>query len=160
MLLNGWDGVYWPDHQEGEQVLQIDPATMTKTARYQNWTMDWNDAYKAVGDGSRLHVGFWGGSGVNRSVLQFAESGAAVCERPCGIVALGDKVMLCPIGTRFGDVVALKSGNANVSHKALIAPLHNQAALKLAFRNCPSSLNDKVVCTPIGKTKKNLLAVR
>ena len=158
MLLNGWDGVYWPHHQEGEVVLQIDPATMTRTARYVNWTGDYNDCSKAVGDGSRLHVGFW--SRTTRAIFQFAEPGAALCERPCGIVALGDKVMLCPIGTRFGDVVALKSGNANVSHKALIAPLHNQAALKLAFRNCPSGLNDKVVCTPIGRTKKNLLAVR
>ena len=160
MMLNGWDGVYWPDHQEGEQVLQIDPTTMTKTARYQNWTGDWNDAYKAVGDGSRLHVGFWGGSGVFRTVLQFAVSGTEFCAPTCGIAALGDKVMLCPIGARFGQVVALKSGNANVSHKALIAPLNNQAARKLAFRNCPAKQNDKVVCTPLGRTKKKILALR
>jgi hypothetical protein len=157
MLLYGWDGVYWPDHQEGEQVLQIDSVSMTKTARHQDWTVPWSSAYRAVGDGSRLHVGFWGNTA--RGVLQFAEPGTELCAI-CGKISVGNKVMLCPIGARFGDVVALKSGNANVSHKALIAPLNNQAAMKLAFRNCTATQNDKVVCTPLGRTKKKILALR
>lgn len=78
----------------------------------------------------------------------------------CGIVAIGDKVMLCPIGTCYGDNVALKSGKADVSQKAFIASLNNEAAMKLAFRNCKSVLNDKVVCTPVGKLRKSILAVR
>jgi hypothetical protein len=159
MLLNGWDGVYWPDAQEGEVVLQIDPTTMTRTARYVNWTGEWNDAYRAIGDGSRLHVGFWGGAGVLRSVLQFAEHGTELCAL-CGKISIGDKVMLCPIGDRYGDMVALKSGKAAITDKALIAPLDNQAARKLAFLNCKAKQNDKVVCAPIGRTKKNILALR
>ena len=140
-------------------VLQIDPTTMTRTARYVNWTGDWNDAYRAVGDGSRLHVGFWGGAGVLRSVLQFAESGTELCAL-CGKISIGDKVMLCPIGNRYGDIVALKSGKANVLHKALIAPLDNQAVRKLAFRNCKAEQNNKVVCVPLGRMKKKILALR
>jgi len=78
----------------------------------------------------------------------------------CGIVAVGDKVMLCPIGNQHGNTVALKSGNAAVTDKALIAPLNNQAAQKLDFRKCTAKLGDKVVCTPIGRTKKNILGLR
>ena len=160
MMLNGWDGVYSPNEQEGEQVLQIDPITMTKTARYQNWTGDWNDAYKAVGDGSRLHIGFWGGAGVLRSVLQFAEQGTELCAPTSGIVALGDKVMLCPIGNRSGNYIALKPDKAALTDKSLIAPLNNQAALKLDFRNCKSKQGDKIICVPISGTKKNILGLR
>ena len=78
----------------------------------------------------------------------------------CGIIAIGDKVMLCPIGNRHGNMVALKSGNAAVSHKSLIAPVNNQAALKLDFRNCKSKQGDKIICVPISGTKKNILGLR
>ena len=159
MLLYGWNGIWWnePGYAEGEVVLQIDPTTMTKTARYANWTGDWNSAYRAVGDGSRLHIVFWGQA--TRSVLQFAEHGTGLCAT-CGKISIGNKVMLCPIGARFGNVIALKSGNAKPAHKAFIAPLDNQAAMKLAFRNCKAVQNDKVVCAPLGRTKKKFLGVR
>jgi len=78
----------------------------------------------------------------------------------CGIVAIGDKVMLCPIGNRYGNVVALKSGNAVITDKALIASLNNQAALKLDFRNCNAKQNDKVVCVSLNGVKKNILGLR
>ena len=160
MLMYGWNGIFWsePGFEEGEQVLQINPATMAKTARYVNWDVDWNAAYRAVGDGSRLHVGFWGNA--SRGVLQFAEEGTELCVPTCGIVALGDKVMLYPIGNRYGDTVALKSGQAAITDKALIAPLNNQAALKLDFRNCKTEQGDKVICVPISGAKKNILGLR
>jgi len=160
MLLYGRDGVYWPNQQEGEVVIQVDPTTMTRSARYVNWTGEWNSAYRAVGDGSRLHVGFWGDGGVFRSVLQFAESGAELCAPSCGLIALGDKVMLCPIGNQHGNTVALKSGNAAVTDKALIASLNNQAALKLDFRNCKTQQGDKIICVPVSRAKKNILGLR
>jgi len=78
----------------------------------------------------------------------------------CGIVAVGDKVMLCPIGNRYGNTVALKSGKAAVTDKALIASLNNQAALKLDFRNCNAKQNDKVVCVSLNGVKKNILGLR
>ena len=84
MLLMGWNGIFWdePDYQEGEVIVQIYAAGMTRAARHQNWTGEWTDAVRAVGDGSRLHVGFWGESA--RSVLQFAESGTELCAlAPC-----------------------------------------------------------------------------
>ena len=89
MMLNGWDGVYWPDAQEGEVVLQVNPDGMVLTQEYVNWTGEWNDAYRAIGDGSRLHVGFWGGGGVGRSVFQFEETGDTR-----GTVGIGNKVIL------------------------------------------------------------------
>lgn len=152
MLLMGYDG-----SNQGEQVLQINPTTMARTARYQNWAGGWNSASPAVGDGSRLHVGFW--DIATRSVLQFAEEGTPLCE-VCGKVAIGDKVFLLPIGNYGGNRVALKSDKAALTDKALIAPLDEQAVRKLAFRNCIASVNDKVVCAPIGNSKKDLLAVR
>ena len=158
MLLYGWDGVYWPDQQEGEHVLQIDPATMGKTAEYVNWTGEWTDAVVGVGDGSRLHVGFWGES--IRGVLQFAEEGAELCAPTAGIVALGDKVLLCPIGNRYGGTVALKSGKAATTDKALIVALNNQAAQKLDFRNCQSKQGDKVICASINRAINNVLGLR
>jgi len=156
----GWNGQYYPDGVYGEVILQIDPATMTRTAKYANWVDSdyWNASYHAVGDGSRLHVGFWGQT--TRSVLQFAEPGTELCAPTCGIVALGDKVMLCPIGNRHGNTVALKSGNAAVTDKALIAPLNNQAALKLDFRNCKTQQGDKIICVPVSRAKKNILGLR
>ena len=78
----------------------------------------------------------------------------------CGIVAVGDKVLLCPIGNRHGNIVALKSGNAALTDKALIAPLNNQAALKLDFRNCKSKQGDKIICVPMGGAKRNILGLR
>jgi len=78
----------------------------------------------------------------------------------CGIVAVGDKVMLCPIGNRHGNTVALKSGNAAVTDKALIAPLNNQAAQKLDFRNCKTQQGDKIICVPVSRAKKNILGLR
>ena len=78
----------------------------------------------------------------------------------CGIVAVGDKVMLCPIGNRYGNMVALKSGKAALTDKALLASLNNQAALKLDFRNCKSKQGDKIICVPISGTKKNILGLR
>ena len=91
MLLYGWNGIYWgePGYERGEVILQIDASAMTETDRYVNWTGECNDAFRAVGDGSRLHVGFWGDEGVNRSVLQFAEEGAPDC-----IPWVGKKVIL------------------------------------------------------------------
>lgn len=157
MLLYGWDGVYSPNEQEGEHVLQIDPTTMAKTAEYVNWTGNENDAYKAVGDGSRLHVGFWGIA--NRSVLQFAEEGSPLCV-VCGKIAIGDKVFLLPIGNFFGDVVALKSGGISINDKTFLASLDEKKELKLAFKNCTAAVNDKVICLPIEGMKENIVAIR
>ena len=152
MLLIGLDG----GSNTGEQVLQIDPTTMTRTARYQNWAVDYNSCYAGAGagDGLRLHIGFW--DVPSRSVLQFAEVSAP----PCGIVSVGDKVLLLPIENLSGNLIALKSGNATLTDKALIAPLNNQAALKLDFRNCNAKVNDKIVCFPIERKKENIVAMR
>jgi len=157
MLLMGWDGVYWPDHQEGEHVLQIDPTTMTKTAELVNWTGEWTDAVVGVGDGSRLHLAFWGES--IRSVLQFAEEGTPLCI-VCGKVAVGDKVFLLPIGNFFGNVVALKSDIFSTSDKAFLASLDEKKDLKLAFKSCTAKTNDKVICLPIEGMKENIVALR
>ena len=158
MLLYGWNGLYNPDADYGEIIAQIDPSSMARIGSYVNWTGDYNASYRAVGDGSRLHVGFWGQA--SRSVLQFAESGRALCAPTSGIVALGDKVMLCPISNQYGDYIALKPDKAVLSDKALIAPLNNQAALKLDFRNCKTKQGDKVICASINRAKKNILGLR
>ena len=88
-MLYGWNGIYWqePGYAIGEVIVQINPDGMGQTDRYVNWTMEYNSAYRAVGDGSRLHVGFWGQA--TRSVLQFAEEGAPDC-----IPWVGNKVIL------------------------------------------------------------------
>lgn len=78
----------------------------------------------------------------------------------CGIVAVGDKVMLCPIGNRQGNMVALKSGNAAISHKSLITPLNNQAPLKLDFRSCNAKQGDKIICASISRAINNVLGLR
>ena len=78
----------------------------------------------------------------------------------CGKIVVGDEVFLLPIGNYGGNMVALKSDNASVTDKALIAPLDEQAVRKLAFRTCTTAVNDKVVCVPISNSKKDLLAVR
>lgn len=82
MLLYGWDG----GSNTGEIILQIDPTNMTRTARYVNWTGNDNSSRKAIGDGSRLHIGF---AISTRSIFQFAEEGAPEC-----IPWVGKKVIL------------------------------------------------------------------
>ena len=77
-----------------------------------------------------------------------------------GIISVGDKVLLCPIGTRQGNTVALKPTKAAITDKSLIVPLNNQAALKLDFRICKSKQGDKVICVPISGAKRNILGLR
>jgi len=151
-----WHWSDWEVIEEGEMILQINPLTMTRTARYINWTGNDNSSKEAVGDGSRLHIGF----GIStRSVLQFAEEGTPLCI-VCGKVAVGDKVFLLPIGNFFGNVVALKSDIFSTSDKAFLASLDEKKDLKLAFKSCTAKTNDKVICLPIEGMKENIVALR